>query len=222
MRNFPCLPPAEEQDILPTETLFEYTGTERYIEMQERFRTSVSEEILLSHIICDQELSIVHRKYKELIEVEAHPQSQDAQEEGEVVYLFRKQEQPILYRKYYQKYLQLSDFIFGREQWGRTENCLRISSDLISRLHSRIAFNNAALRKTSETLLAIIKNIIKHETHYSSPFRKVSYQLWERIIEYAEDKPKYTVKDCGSRNGTYLMDRSLHAAELRQGEGYEF
>lgn len=38
--------------------------------MQERFRVSANEEVFLSHTILDQELSIIHRKYKEKIEME--------------------------------------------------------------------------------------------------------------------------------------------------------
>jgi hypothetical protein len=42
----------------------------------------------------------------------------------------------------YQKYYQLSDFLIGREHWGRIENTLKMESDLVSRDHTRLAFNN--------------------------------------------------------------------------------
>lgn len=43
-------------------------------------------------------------------------------------------------------------------------------------------------------------------SHYSSILRKVPLSLWEKILEYAQEPQAYTLRDCGSRNGTFLMD----------------
>lgn len=98
-------------------------------------------------------------------------------------------------------------------------NCLRIGSDLISRLHARLSVNNLALSQSSQQLLADVHAVIAL-THYSSSFRKLSKELWKKIAEYAQESPLYLLRDCGSRNGTFLMDFSMERASVKAGEGY--
>jgi hypothetical protein len=111
--------------------------------------------------------------------------------------------------------------VFGREQWGRTVNCLRIPSDLISRLHARLWVNRLTIRQSKEELLASLRSTISL-ARYSSPLRKVPMELWTKVVEYAEERTRYMVRDCGSRNGTFLMNFSQDGASMRAGEGYEF
>ena len=56
----------------------------------------------------------------------------------------------------------------------------------------------------------------------SSNWRGLSGELQKKIVEYMVEKPYYYFYDCGSRNGTYLMDRLSPMSELRMGVDYQF
>jgi hypothetical protein len=44
--------------------------------------------------------------------------------------------------------------------------------------------------------------------------------MWEKIMEYAKDKSRYLIKDCNSRNGTFLIENSVEYVVMKDGEGY--
>jgi hypothetical protein len=61
--------------------------------------------------------------------------------------MLEEDKREILYERWYESYPHLNDFLIGREYWGRTQNCMKISSDQISRDHSRILYNGLKREK---------------------------------------------------------------------------
>lgn len=104
----------------------------------------------------------------------------------------------------YKKYSYLDDFLIGREHWERSENALKVSSDAVSRKHTRLAYNNGT---NIDSVVSSLKNIILESTKQSSKWRKLSTEMLSKITEYLIEKPFYSVEDCGSRNGTYLLQQ---------------
>jgi hypothetical protein len=65
-----------------------------------------------------------------------------------------------------------------------------------------------------------IKNILLPFANYSSYVHRIPYWMWEKIMEYAKDKSRYLIKDCNSRNGTFLIENSVEYVVMKDGEGY--
>lgn len=93
---------------------------------------------------------------------------------------------------------------------------------MISRRHAEIYFNCNTGMSDKSKIIRNIKNILLPYVNYSSNLNRISYWMWEKIMEYAEDKPQYLIKDCNSRNGTFLIDSTADSIVMKEGEGYEF
>ncbi len=78
--------------------------------MGEYIKVSFNEECLHSHIFLDQQLSIICKKKKELIILPTVPPDQEVP----LVTKIEVHEAPVLFRRAYQKYCELDDFVFGR------------------------------------------------------------------------------------------------------------
>ena len=97
---------------------------------------------------------------------------------------------------------------------------MRIVSDMISRRHAEIYYNCNPLMNDKDKIIRNVKDILLPYANYSSALNRVTYWMWEKIIEYAGHKPKYTIKDCNSRNGTFLIDSGAQCVSMKEGEGY--
>jgi hypothetical protein len=68
----------------------------------------------------------------------------------------------------------------------------------------------------------MLRSIVKNEVRVSSKFKQIPESLWENILNYALNKSRYTLKDCESRNGTYVMDYSKIELPLTEKAQYSF
>lgn len=72
----------------------------------------------------------------------------------------------------------MNDFLIGREHWERIENALKISSDAVSRSHTRIAYNPSL---DNENFVSTLKNNIYVNSKRSSKWRRISTELLNKI-----------------------------------------
>jgi hypothetical protein len=72
----------------------------------------------------------------------------------------------------------LYDFLIGREHWERSENALKVSTDAVSRKHTRLSYNNGT---NIDSTVSILKHIIQESTMKSSKWRKLSIGILSKI-----------------------------------------
>ena len=203
-----------------SETFF-YTGVEPFLKLTQLQQLAPNELEIERVFYLDPQLSVIDVSKKKESGWEQLQQPTQPEEGAKVHYLIQEEVGMELYSKTYDRYEELSDFIIGREFWGRPCNSLRIHNDLVSRTHTKILCNSLRRQQEQKELGAAIE-AAKAKAHWSDKIRKIPDHLWSKVLEYAVSASLYAVVDCGSRNHTYLIDESVEVVRVRSGRSYEF